>query len=269
VSYDEGANTILLNPDSDLLPDTTYEARLSGSTADTTGNALGEDYSWTFRTAPLADMAAPMVVSTVPLSNAQNVSQQVTVSATFDEPLETSTVTVNTFQLFLGASLVPASVSYTSATMTAILDPASALQPAATYEARLGSAITDLAGNGLVGGYTWTFMTSAAPDVTPPAGVSDLAVVDQDGTSLDIAWSAVGDDGLTGTPALYRIRYGTNMSATWDQLTSESTVSATLASGGQESATIGSLAQGTCYLLLVRAYDESGNEGPVSNSVTG
>ncbi|MFC1475922.1 fibronectin type III domain-containing protein [Candidatus Zixiibacteriota bacterium] len=49
---------------------------------------------------------------------------------------------------------------------------------------------------------------TAGPDITPPAPITDLAVIDSSLTSLTLAWTAPGDDGDAGTASAYDIRFG-------------------------------------------------------------
>ena len=54
VSYDASKKTATLVPSSPLQPNTTYTVTLAGSIKDTTGNQLGSDYSWNFKTVSIA-----------------------------------------------------------------------------------------------------------------------------------------------------------------------------------------------------------------------
>ena len=55
-------------------------------------------------------------------------------------------------------------------------------------------------------------------DTTPPADVTDLAVVGATTDSVTLSWTAPGDDGDVGTAATYDIRYSTSpiTEATWN-----------------------------------------------------
>jgi hypothetical protein len=75
-----------------------------------------------------------------------------------------STITLSTIELRNASNaLVPAAVTYDSATMTAILDPTSSLSASTTYSATIkgGSAgVADAAGNPLTSTYGWSFTTA-------------------------------------------------------------------------------------------------------------
>lgn len=57
VKYDSTIRQASLDPSSELASNTTYTARVKGGVKDVAGNALEQDYTWTFRTAP--DTQAP------------------------------------------------------------------------------------------------------------------------------------------------------------------------------------------------------------------
>jgi alpha-tubulin suppressor-like RCC1 family protein len=126
------------------------------------------------------DVTSPSVSAKLPAANASGVSVSANVTATFNESLAASTVTTSTFELRDPQNaLVSAAVSYSDATKTATLDPASDLAGSTTYTATLkGGAstprITDLAGNALVADHSWSFTTT---DTNPPTvtGVTPAA----------------------------------------------------------------------------------------------
>jgi hypothetical protein len=73
-----------------------------------------------------------------------------TVTVRFSEPMQAASITGSTFSLREnGGDVVPANVSYDSATNVAALAPIGALEFGTTYTAELDAAITDLADNPL------------------------------------------------------------------------------------------------------------------------
>ena len=109
------------------------------------------------------DTTPPTVTSVSPVSGATSVSPQASVSATFSEALNATTVTTTNFQLLnSGGTAVTATVAYVSATNTATLTPTSPLSNSTTYTAVVkGGGVKDLAGNALAADYKWSFTTSA------------------------------------------------------------------------------------------------------------
>jgi hypothetical protein len=112
------------------------------------------------------DTTAPTIFATSPLNGADNVSTSADVSVIFDEAMDSATINGSTFELRDASNaIVPASVTYDGALMTATLDPVSPLDPGATYTAtvRGGSGgVADVAGNPMSADYSWTFTTVTA-----------------------------------------------------------------------------------------------------------
>ena len=114
-----------------------------------------------------ADTTPPTVTSTTPAPNATNVSTSASVTATFSEPLDASSVTGANFTLSGPSGAVAATVAYNSGTNSATLQPTTVLAAGASYTAQI-SGVKDLAGNLLAAPYSWSFSTAVAP----PPGTS-------------------------------------------------------------------------------------------------
>jgi hypothetical protein len=142
----------------------------------------------------------PTVVSTNPANGAIGVNPATTVTAVFSEAIDPTTINGNTFQL-LGPgqsgsetnTVVPATVTYTAATQTATLTPTSALAASTNYTAELvggSSGVKDLAGNALVGNYTWSFTTAATAGTCPCTiwgpSATPAAVDSGDGSAVEL-----------------------------------------------------------------------------------
>ena len=103
------------------------------------------------------DVQPPSVTSKSPAAGAANVSTQISVQATFDEPVQPASIS---FVLRDSNNvIVPASVSYDSATRTVTLDPDNDLAGTRTHTATLSGAV-DLAGNAMTGSVVWSFTTA-------------------------------------------------------------------------------------------------------------
>src|SRR4029079_10039769 len=106
------------------------------------------DVVFTDQTGP--DTTPPTVVAHTPGSTASGVATGANVTATFSE--QVTGASGSTFELRdAGNALVPASVTYDSATPRAILDPSSSLDTSTTFTARViaDGAIRDGANNAL------------------------------------------------------------------------------------------------------------------------
>jgi uncharacterized repeat protein (TIGR01451 family) len=121
-----------------------------------------------------SDYLPPAVVSTYPSPGATGVLFTTTavstnpdqyrpvVSATFNEPMDGSTITASTFTMDGKAG----TVSYDETTRTARFAPTTALAAATVYTARLKTGIKDKAGNPLMTEFSWSFTTETPVGMT-------------------------------------------------------------------------------------------------------
>ena len=108
-------------------------------------------------------------------------------------------------------------------------------------------------------------------DTFPPIAVVDLVAKSgsQEG-SVELSWTAPGDDGQSGTAASYLVRYNTlsiETQAKWDAATPViDGVPQPKVAGSNENMTVYGLDPGTEYHFAVRAQDEIPNLSGLSNS---
>ena len=102
-----------------------------------------------------------------PADGATGVDPGTTVTASFDESIEPSSVNASTFQLRDGTgAAVPADVSYSAATRTATLRPRSRAAGSITYSAVVkggAGGVRDTSANALAQDRAWSFTTVPAP----------------------------------------------------------------------------------------------------------
>jgi parallel beta-helix repeat protein len=117
-------------------------------------------------------------------------------------------------------------------------------------------------------------VTYDVPDTTPPAAIDVLSAIR--GTSagtVDLSWTAPGDDGNTGAATSYEVRYATSAIANdmaWDAATPASGfVPTPQAAGGSETMTVTALTPGAQFFFAVRAVDDATNRGAVSTNSPG
>jgi PKD repeat protein len=153
---------------SSLSAATTYYYRIAGQNI--AGTLYGTEASFT--TSSQADPTPPPVsyitVSSVnPSNGASGVGTSTTVSATFSETMNGSTLTTDTFKLSGGGSSVSGSVS-TSGTK-ATFTPSNKLAYNTTYTATIttGAQAANAAKSTLSSDYSWSFTTQSAPAATP------------------------------------------------------------------------------------------------------
>ncbi|MGJ0483987.1 MAG: N,N-dimethylformamidase beta subunit family domain-containing protein [Methylomicrobium sp.] len=118
------------------------------------------------------DSTSPTVTSTSPTNSATNVDLSSSITATFSEAMDATTITASTFELKDASSnVVNATVSYNASTFTAVLTPTSSLSASTTYTATVKGGTTDprvkdLAGNALGANVSWSFTTGTQPCAT-------------------------------------------------------------------------------------------------------
>src|SRR3989339_1013382 len=129
------------------------------------------------------------------------------------------------------------------------------------------------------GGYSYIDQTitldmkdMAGADSTPPSPIANLAVSGSaTSTSITLQWTAVGDDGTTGTASIYDIRYmagGTAISeGNFASVTQATGEPAPTASGTQQTVTISNLTPNTQYSFAMKVTDDSSNTSVISNII--
>ncbi|MBP6874461.1 MAG: SUMF1/EgtB/PvdO family nonheme iron enzyme [Candidatus Eisenbacteria bacterium] len=104
-------------------------------------------------------------------------------------------------------------------------------------------------------------------DTRAPAGVSDLRTRLRGVTSLDLAWTAPGDDGTSGRCVLYDLRRAVAPITDENWSEAETLVRCPLpaAAGRAESMVIDALVPGQSYFFALKARDDAGNWSGISN----
>lgn len=114
--------------------------------------------------------------------------------------------------------------------------------------------------------------TAPPPDTTAPAAIADLAVIAWTDTTLTLSWTAPGDDGLTGTAALYDIRCAQTPITTiaeYDAATHLNGAPAPLVAGSVQTFVANGFAPGSTWYFSIRTSDEVPNVSGLSNCPVG
>jgi subtilisin family serine protease len=127
--------------------------------------------------------------------------------------------------------------------------------------------VPSLDGMCATGGRLNAFNCIAEPDSIAPAAVDDLASSNATSSTVDLSWTATGDDEYTGTASYYDVRYSTAPidEANFFDATSAVGVPDPGPSGTPESMTVHGLGFSTPYYFAVKVLDEYGNYSDVSN----
>jgi subtilisin family serine protease len=129
--------------------------------------------------------------------------------------------------------------------------------------------IASMNGTTSTGGRLNAYKVLLNGDAVRPSRVTNLAIADTGSTSLGLAWTAPGDDSTIGTATHYDLRTSpspidsTNFAAATPIVLPPPNVA-----GTAEIAQVSGLAFNTRYHFALRAVDEFGNAGRVSNDVS-
>ena len=157
VSYDAATNTAKLDPNADLLNNTSYTITVTTGVKDVAGNALAAQSTSTFTTIP--DTTAPTVTATTPLNGATGVARGTNITITFSEAMDATTINGTTITVSGG---VVGAVSYNAATRVATFNPSSDLAASTSYTVTVtGGAlgVKDAAGNAMAVNAVFSFTT--------------------------------------------------------------------------------------------------------------
>ncbi|MGW0230856.1 DUF4082 domain-containing protein [Actinopolymorpha singaporensis] len=165
-----------------------------------------------------ADTTKPTVTGFAPGGGSTGVPVGTPVSATFGEDVQQSSIAFT----LTGASAVPATLNYDSATRTATLTPNAPLATSTTYTARLSGA-QDSSGN-VMDPITWTFTTGATaspcpctmwPNTTTPA---TEATADDSAVELGVKFRTSQNGFVTGVRFYKGSRNtGTHVGSLWSK----------------------------------------------------
>jgi hypothetical protein len=122
----------------------------------------------------------------------------------------------------------------------------------------------------------WSGLSNVASGATtdedrPPSDIANLMAGLFTDSSITLGWTAPGDDGDSGTAALYDIRYATApiTMANWSAATPVADIPVPNAAGTVESLTVRGLDTQTTYYFAIRTADEVPNWSGLSNVATG
>jgi len=129
--------------------------------------------------------AALMVVSMTPANDATMVGTSTSIVITFNNEIAEPTVTASSFVVSGPAGTVAGTYTVTPATPTVSFSPAARLDPTATYQVMLTTAIADVDGNALDAPFSASFTTRAA-GWTSPAPIENAEGTDVTVFAVDI-----------------------------------------------------------------------------------
>lgn len=177
--------TATFTPAAVLEYGTTYTATITTGAATPGGAGLVSDYVWVFTTIT----PPPAVTSVIPANGAVNVPIGQTLSATFSEGMNSTTLNATTFTLTGPGGAVAGTVAYSGTVAT--FTPSAPLAYGTSYTATLTTGATSVAGTPLPSNYVWTFTT-----ITPPAVIATVPVNTATGVPVSQVLSATFNEAM-------------------------------------------------------------------------
>ncbi|MBI5005154.1 MAG: fibronectin type III domain-containing protein [Candidatus Lloydbacteria bacterium] len=222
------------------------------------------------------DTTAPAAISNLALSSPSNSAMTVSWTApgddgstgtatSYDLRYATSLITSDNFSSAMAVTGEPAPLAAGSAESMSV----TGLSPSTTYYFAIKTS--DEVPNTSAISNVPSLATTATPDTTAPAAVSDLAVSSPTASSLTVSWTAPGDDNNTGTATAYDLRYSTAaiIDGNFSSATQVSGEPSPQAVGASQSMTVTGLSANTTYYFALKTSDEVPNTSAISNVPSG
>lgn len=236
VSYNDTGVVMSFTPNTALATNTTYTGRVKSSVKDPMGNALQQDYVWSFST---GSTVSPRVIATDPISNETGVFLNKIITADFSMAMDPLTINGTTFTIKQNGTAIAGTVSYVDSTAT--FQPAAALTPNTTYTGTITTGAKNTSGVAIPANYTWTFITGA---ISAPMVISTDPANNATGVPINKVITATFSEvmnPLTINNTTFMVKQGSNVVAgvvTYNGSTATFTPSGQLLSGVIYTATI-------------------------------
>ncbi len=195
VTFDSARTTATIAPDSPLSAGASEAIVVSHLITDSAGNQLGgTDWQSVFSTAAAPDLTPPVIQAVFPASGAIQVPANSVISIQFDEPLDPTSVTLQTILVDCGGIKPPGIVKVGVDPSTAVFQPSAPLPDGKKIDVQVTSGIRDKKGNSFAGPVAWSFSTAlggadvilpTVAAVSPASGATGVAT----GSVLSITFS--------------------------------------------------------------------------------
>ncbi|MBI5224594.1 hypothetical protein HY989_01875 [Candidatus Micrarchaeota archaeon] len=252
------SGTVQSMPVTGLLSSTTYYFAIKAIDDASNTGAISNVVSGT--TSAPADTTPPVRSSGAPSGTLATDTTSTTMTLTTNEPATCR------YSLTPGTSYASMTSANNFATTggTTHSQPITSLVNGGSYNRYI--RCSDAAGNANTNDFTISFTVAA--DTTAPSAISNLAAPSSTTGSVSLTWTAVGDNGNTGTVSAYDVRVSTttidasNFATAFQYVATSPTIGA---AGAAQSLTVGGLNPSTTYFFAIKARDEANNWGAISN----
>jgi hypothetical protein len=171
ISFTSDNVTAIFIPAQNYATSTQHQVTITPDVRDEAGSQFDADpggdptpFFSRFTTAASADTTPPRVTAVDP-ANGAVAPPTTSVAVTFSEPIDTFSVTSNSFRLERGGNRVGGSISFNSAATVATLTPSSALATGQSFDVIVTTDVTDRSGNRLAQQFQSNFSTAATTAV--------------------------------------------------------------------------------------------------------
>ena len=242
--------TASFSPTSPLLENTTYTGRVKTSVKDSKGNALQTDYVWAFTTGLIL---RPIIISTDPMNNATDVVLNKIITATFNMPMNPSTLNATTFTVKQGLSNIAGTISYAGNMVT--FTPTSPLSSNTTYTVTITNDVKNTSDTALLANYIFTFKTGITPTVIATDPINNA-------TNVNLLKTVTADFSMAMDPSTinatnFTLKEGTNLvpgTISYSGVTASFDPTTPLQAGKVYTATITSAAKNIAGIALAANY---------------
>jgi hypothetical protein len=261
ISY--SGNTASFIPTGNLIANKTYIGKVTRAVKDIRGNAMQQDYIWTFSTGTTLQ---PLVISTDPANNETGVVLNKIITATFNTPMNPTTINATTFTLKQGAASIAGVVSYSGTTASFV--PTLPLSANTVYTGTITIGAKNLLGVALSSNYVWTFTTGT---FTAPTVISTDPFNTESSVALNKIITATFNmpmDPLTISGTTFTVKIGTTTvigSVSYSGSTATFTPSVNLSNNTTYTATITTGAKNVANVPLANNYVWTFNTNTTSN----
>lgn len=171
--FDFGDRLVILRPNNNLIPNTTYTLSITKEIKSAEGIPLDQPFSGSFTTAGLADTVSPTVF-VIPQDGATEVPVNALIVFSFSEPMNPLLINSSTVAVTNNGMPVSGNIMLSQQNTVATFTLGSSFLPNSVVNITLSRRVTDMAGNPIVGNggpgtdFISSFSTASAADSVPP-----------------------------------------------------------------------------------------------------